>query len=86
MSTVTSYKSVMRLTISKMQEQDYGDYKCIARNPRGDADGDIKIYGKWIVRVVSAKRRCRVDARKRFRELVNSPRLSQLPVVDCWGW
>lgn len=48
MSTVTSYKSVMRLTITEIQEQDYGEYKCVAKNPRGETDGNIKIYGEWM--------------------------------------
>lgn len=38
----------MRLTITEIQEQDYGEYKCVAKNPRGETDGNIKIYGKWI--------------------------------------
>lgn len=44
----TAYKAVMRLTITEIQEQDYGEYKCVAKNPRGETDGNIKLYGKCI--------------------------------------
>ncbi|XP_065084282.1 lachesin-like [Ochlerotatus camptorhynchus] len=39
-----SYKAVMRLHISDVQQADYGIYKCIAKNPRGEADGTIRLY------------------------------------------
>ncbi|EDW87903.2 uncharacterized protein Dyak_GE18447 [Drosophila yakuba] len=39
-----SYKATMRLTITNVQSSDYGNYKCVAKNPRGDMDGNIKLY------------------------------------------
>ncbi|XP_054277290.1 neurotrimin-like isoform X2 [Macrosteles quadrilineatus] len=39
-----SYKTHMRLTIYNIQEQDYGAYKCVAKNPRGETDGSIRLY------------------------------------------
>ncbi|XP_017079526.1 neurotrimin isoform X1 [Drosophila eugracilis] len=39
-----SYKASMRLTITNVQSSDYGNYKCVAKNPRGDMDGNIKLY------------------------------------------
>ncbi|XP_015037006.2 neurotrimin isoform X1 [Drosophila pseudoobscura] len=39
-----SYKATMRLTITNVQGSDYGNYKCVAKNPRGDMDGNIKLY------------------------------------------
>ncbi|XP_017097131.2 neurotrimin [Drosophila bipectinata] len=39
-----SYKATMRLTITNVQASDYGNYKCVAKNPRGDMDGNIKLY------------------------------------------
>ncbi|XP_055592432.1 lachesin-like [Uranotaenia lowii] len=39
-----SYKAVMRLYISEVQQSDYGIYKCIAKNPRGETDGTIRLY------------------------------------------
>ncbi|XP_036322406.1 lachesin [Rhagoletis pomonella] len=39
-----SYKATMRLTITHVQKSDYGSYKCVAKNPRGEMDGTIKLY------------------------------------------
>ncbi|XP_037910647.1 lachesin-like [Hermetia illucens] len=39
-----SYKATMRLTISNVEKSDYGSYKCVAKNPRGETDGTIKLY------------------------------------------
>lgn len=36
----------MRLTIINVQSSDYGNYKCVAKNPRGDTDGNIKLYSE----------------------------------------
>lgn len=36
----------MRLTISQVQKSDYGTYKCVAKNPRGETDGTIRLYCK----------------------------------------
>uniref|UniRef100_A0A7G3ANI1 Putative lachesin-like protein n=1 Tax=Lutzomyia longipalpis TaxID=7200 RepID=A0A7G3ANI1_LUTLO len=43
-SVSPSYKSVMKLTISNFQASDSGNYKCVAKNPRGETDGNIRIY------------------------------------------
>uniref|UniRef100_A0AAG5DD76 Ig-like domain-containing protein n=1 Tax=Anopheles atroparvus TaxID=41427 RepID=A0AAG5DD76_ANOAO len=39
-----SYRSVMRLHIADVQHSDYGMYKCIAKNPRGENEGNIRLY------------------------------------------
>ncbi|XP_024876126.1 lachesin-like [Temnothorax curvispinosus] len=39
-----SYKTHMTLTIYDIQKEDYGSYKCIAKNPRGETDGTIRLY------------------------------------------
>ncbi|XP_038111519.1 lachesin isoform X2 [Culex quinquefasciatus] len=39
-----SYKAVMRLHITEVQHSDYGVYRCIAKNPRGETDGTIRLY------------------------------------------
>lgn len=36
----------MRLTIYNVQRYDYGTYKCVAKNPRGETDGTIRLYCK----------------------------------------
>lgn len=42
-----AYKSTMRLTINNVQKHDYGMYKCVAKNPRGETDGTIRLYCKY---------------------------------------
>lgn len=37
----------MRLTISNVQKYDYGMYKCVAKNPRGETDGTIRLYCEY---------------------------------------
>jgi hypothetical protein len=44
------YKTHMKLTISNIQERDYGVYKCVAKNPRGETDGTIRLYSEYIHR------------------------------------
>ncbi|XP_050497331.1 lachesin-like [Diabrotica virgifera virgifera] len=39
-----SYKTHMKLTINNIQQSDYGTYKCVAKNPRGETDGTIRLY------------------------------------------
>jgi hypothetical protein len=43
------YKTHMRLTIHNIQEKDYGTYKCVAKNPRGETDGTIRLYSKYTI-------------------------------------
>lgn len=39
-----AYKTHMQLTIDNIQTSDYGTYKCVAKNPRGETDGSIRLY------------------------------------------
>ncbi|XP_049830703.1 lachesin-like isoform X1 [Schistocerca gregaria] len=39
-----AYKTHMRLSIMNIREADYGTYKCVAKNPRGETDGTIRLY------------------------------------------
>jgi len=41
------YKTHMKLTINNIQERDYGTYKCVAKNPRGETDGTIRLYSEY---------------------------------------
>ena len=34
------------LQIGEVQKEDFGTYKCIAKNPRGQTDGQITLTGK----------------------------------------
>ena len=37
----------MMLQIGEVQKEDFGTYKCIAKNPRGQTDGQITLTGKF---------------------------------------
>ncbi|XP_055682656.1 protein CEPU-1-like [Lutzomyia longipalpis] len=39
-----SYKTHMRLTIFNTSQSDENSYKCVAKNPRGETDGAIRLY------------------------------------------
>lgn len=41
-----SFKVHMTLSIFNVDESDVGTYKCVAKNPRGETDGAIRVYGK----------------------------------------
>lgn len=42
-----SYYSVqMKLIIRRIHKSDLGGYKCISKNSIGDAEGNIRLYGK----------------------------------------
>ena len=36
----------LKLTVRHLTAKDYGPYRCVAKNPRGETDGTIKIYRK----------------------------------------
>ena len=38
----------MILDIEKLASADFGMYKCVAKNPRGQTDGTITLYGRSI--------------------------------------
>ena len=38
----------MKLTIRDAGESNFGKYSCVAKNPRGQTDGSITLYGKSI--------------------------------------
>ena len=39
----------MLLQIGEVQKEDFGTYKCIAKNPRGQTDGQITLTGKFFL-------------------------------------
>jgi hypothetical protein len=62
------YKTHMKLTINNIQERDYGTYKCVAKNPRGETDGTIRLYSEytsWIIE--NSVNILRTDCCSRFR-------------------
>lgn len=43
---ISAYSVQMRLVIRNIQRSDLGGYKCISKNSIGDAEGNIRLYGK----------------------------------------
>lgn len=43
----------MRLTISDVRSTDYGVYMCLAKNPRGETDGTIRLYCKYMTKTIA---------------------------------
>ena len=39
------YNVVMKLTIFNISREDFGTYRCIAKNPQGETSGEISLYG-----------------------------------------
>lgn len=40
------YHTNMKLTIANVTQEDYGSYKCVAKNSKGETEGKIALYGK----------------------------------------
>lgn len=46
----SSYYSVtMKLLVRNFQKTDLGGYKCISKNSIGDAEGNIRLYGRAVL-------------------------------------
>lgn len=45
----TYYSVQMKLVIKKFHKTDLGGYKCISKNSIGDAEGNIRLYGKTLI-------------------------------------
>lgn len=39
------YRTVMRLTIRRLEPMDFGSYKCVAKNNLGEKEGLVRLYG-----------------------------------------
>lgn len=42
------YSVQMKLVVRRFHKSDLGGYKCISKNSIGDAEGNIRLYGKPI--------------------------------------
>jgi len=45
-STVSGYTKYMKLKIRAVGPNDFGTYRCVAKNSLGETDGNIKLDGK----------------------------------------
>ena len=52
-STVKDHVTIMKLEILRVQQSDFTQYKCVARNSLGETDGRIKIYCKIICIIIT---------------------------------
>lgn len=43
---IGEYRSAMRLHINPLTMNEFGAYRCVAKNSLGDTDGTIKLYSK----------------------------------------
>lgn len=46
------YKTHMKLLIRHITNEDYGTYKCVAKNPRGESDGTIRLYSELALKLI----------------------------------
>ena len=37
----------MKLTVKDLTEEDYGSYKCVAKNSRGETEGKMNLYSEY---------------------------------------
>ena len=43
------YRITMRLIINYLTVNDFGTFKCLAKNILGEKEGLIRVYGKWLI-------------------------------------
>lgn len=48
-TTNSVYSVQMKLIVRKFHKMDLGGYKCISKNSIGDAEGNIRLYGKFLL-------------------------------------
>lgn len=44
-----TYKVQMKLKIKNIEAEDFGTYRCFAKNSLGSTEGSIRLYGKRLV-------------------------------------
>ncbi|KAF0773662.1 lachesin isoform X2, partial [Aphis craccivora] len=55
-STDSGYNKYMILKIRKLSPQDFGSYKCVAKNSLGETDGFIKLDREYILKIAVPSR------------------------------
>ena len=44
---INSYKFQLTLTIKRLQQEDFGTYRCISKNSIGQAEELVELYGEF---------------------------------------
>ena len=44
---INSYKFQLTLTIKRLQQEDFGTYRCISKNSIGQAEELVELYGMF---------------------------------------
>lgn len=57
-STSNGYIKHMRLKIRNVGPNDFGNYRCVAKNSLGETDGLIKLDGEYLYRVQYCHMQC----------------------------
>lgn len=68
------YKTTMRLTITNVEEEDENSYKCVAKNPRGESEGTIRLYCEYLLTILPS------SAPDKFTEDLKSLPMTIFPV------
>ncbi|QQP40628.1 Uncharacterized protein FKW44_014739, partial [Caligus rogercresseyi] len=81
-----SYKVEMKLLITSVQKEDFGVFKCIAKNPRGVTDGMITLTGMSTKELHSVNHNITLEKENIRRTASESGlpvRTSTLRIADC---
>lgn len=52
MSSRSLFETRMSVTIRRLQLEDVGSYRCIAKNSLGDVESNIRLYGKFDIKLL----------------------------------
>lgn len=83
-----SYRTKMKLKITNLDDNDFGAYKCVAKNPLGEKEGLVRLFGqctasncswsgKWKIIYWYALQKCHLRSRLRRGRQPSSNRCRQ---------
>uniref|UniRef100_A0A1B0BUX3 Ig-like domain-containing protein n=1 Tax=Glossina palpalis gambiensis TaxID=67801 RepID=A0A1B0BUX3_9MUSC len=85
---VPVYKTHMKLTIINVSSSDDGIYKCVAKNPRGETDGIIRLYDfkSQINEITLSEQKSLVDKTNdnESDDIFGKPDHNKEILNDCW--